>query len=371
MVENKKKKISVVGIVGLPANYGGFETLTEQMVTYLGDDYNFRVFCSSTAYLDQQKTFLSANLEYIPLSANGVRSILYDTWGLLKCLRGKQVVLLLGVSAGLFLPVFRLLSRNRLVVNIDGLEWRREKWGKFARWFLKISEWAAVRMAHEIVTDNEVIHEYIKNEYDRESHLIEYGGDHAKNSPKELPARAYDALPNTVPFDENYAMTVCRIEPENNVGLILEAFCNESLMPLVFIGNWQASEYGQDLLRKYGKCPNIHMVNPIFDIEIINWLRANCSAYLHGHSAGGTNPSLVEAMWAGAPVLSYDVNFNRVTTENKSAYFSTPEEIMTIIKSHSSERIEQLKKDLSEIAGRRYTWKRICSLYQTIFQQCN
>ena len=151
-------KVAIVGTQGVPANYGGFESLVENL---LGDncpeDVEYTVFCSSKDMPDQLSSHKNACLKYIPLHANGFQSIPYDMLSLCRCLKGYDVVMVLGVSGCLFLPIFRIFNRRRLIINIDGLEHRREKWGKLARWVLKTSEAMAIRFADIIIADNKGI----------------------------------------------------------------------------------------------------------------------------------------------------------------------------------------------------------------------
>ena len=161
------KQVAIVGIQGVPAKYGGFETLVENII---GDnccsEVRYTVFCSGKDYATRMKTYKGAQLKYIPLfHANGIQSTPYDILSMLKCLRGYDAVVILGVSGCIFLPIFRLLYRKQLIVNIDGLEHRRAKWSKFARWFLRTSEAMAVRYADVVITDNKGIQDYVTDTY--------------------------------------------------------------------------------------------------------------------------------------------------------------------------------------------------------------
>ena len=158
-------------------------------------------------------------------------------------------ILLLGVSGAICLPIIRLFSKTRIVTNIDGLEWKREKWNFFIKMFLKFSEKLAVKYSDVIVADNKAIADYVKSEYAVESEVIAYGGDHAITA--EL-----------TPIDQNYALALCRIEPENNVELILEAF-SQSDVKLKFVGNWSNSTFGQTMKAKYRIFENIDIIDPI------------------------------------------------------------------------------------------------------------
>ncbi len=174
------KKIAIIGTVGVPAIYGGFETLAEYLTKYLGKKYELTVYCSSKSYSNKIIEYNNARLVYLPLNANGVQSIPYDILSILKALRYADTLLILGVSGCISLPFVKLISRKKIVVNIDGLEWKREKWNKFAKWFLKFSEKLAVKYADAVITDNKVIQNYVLSEYGVKSTLIAYGADHAK-----------------------------------------------------------------------------------------------------------------------------------------------------------------------------------------------
>ena len=160
-----------------------------------------------------------------------------------------------------------------------------------------------------------------------------------------------------------YAFGVCRIEPENNVHLILEAFAQDGAMPLIMVGNWAHSDYARQLQEQYGNRPNITLHAPIYDQAQLNAYRANCALYLHGHSCGGTNPSLVEAMYLALPIAAFDCNFNRETTENKALYFKDAEALHDIVERMNELNLPCIASNMKEIADRRYTWKRIAECY--------
>jgi hypothetical protein len=169
--------ISIIGTVGIPARYGGFETLAENLVKSKTEGMKYTVFCSAKAYQEKPKNYLGAKLRYVNLNANGISSIPYDLICMLLSLRS-DVMLILGVSGSLFLPIIRLLYKGKIITNIDGIEWKRDKWGKMARFILHISEKFAVMFSDVVIGDNQGIIEYIKEMYKREAILIEYGGDH-------------------------------------------------------------------------------------------------------------------------------------------------------------------------------------------------
>lgn len=355
------KQVALVGIQGVPAKYGGFETLVENII---GDncspEVRYTVFCSSKDYATRMDTYKGARLKYMPLfHANGAQSTLYDILSLLNCLWRYDTVVILGVSGCIFLPIFRLLYSKRLIVNIDGLEHKRAKWGKFAKWFLRISEAMAVRYADVVIADNRGIQDYVEETYRKPSELIAYGGDHVQRNVSE--ERLSEILYKYGVTSDDYAVSVCRIEPENNSHIICEAFA-ASGKNLVFIGNWSRSEYSCELKKKYSPCHNIRMVDSVYDLDELYLLRSQCQCYIHGHSAGGTNPSLVEAMFFGKPILAYDVVYNRETTENKAYYFKTTKELIGFLSSDLC-----TGSAMREIAERRYTWKCIAERYEALY----
>lgn len=174
------KQVAIVGTQGVPASYGGFETLVENII---GDncppDIQYTVFCSSKDIPNGKKRYKGCRLKYIPLHANGIQSIPYDIWSLCKVIQGYDTILVLGTSGCSCLPIFRLLCRTRLIVNIDGLEHRRAKWGRMARWILRFSEAMAVRFADVVIADNKGIQDYVYETYHKKAALIAYGGNHS------------------------------------------------------------------------------------------------------------------------------------------------------------------------------------------------
>lgn len=355
------KKVAIIGTQGVPANYGGFESLVENL---LGEncpsDVQYTVFCSSKDMPLRQTEYKGARLRYVPLHANGSQSIPYDIVSMCRCLRGYDVVLVLGVSGCLFMPVFRLLCRSRIVVNIDGLEHRRAKWGKVARMVLRTSEALAVRFADVIVSDNKGIQDYVTETYGKPSELIAYGGDHARRD--LAPEFVAETLARYGVRKGEYAITVCRIEPENNSHVILEAFSRAPEHDLVFIGNWGHSEWSRKLKEQYSGYPNIKILDAIYDLDILYALRSSAGIYMHGHSAGGTNPSLVEAMFFGIPIIACDVVYNRETTENRAAYFRTGDDLLRLLNAPLPSG-----EAMAEIAARRYTWRHVAAQYTSLF----
>jgi glycosyltransferase involved in cell wall biosynthesis len=357
-------KIALLGTVGVPGRYGGFETLAENLVHYHTRSSRrsaLTVWCSGKDNAEHPARFESAELRYVGLRANGVQSIPYDAVSLWQAIHSSHDrIVLLGVSGAMALPLVRLFSRTRIVTNIDGIEWKREKWKGLARAFLRASEWAAVRFSHEVIADNQGIADHVRLTYNADCHVIAYGGDHALAhanqgiSPKGLP--------------ERYALSLCRIEPENNIHTILEAWAQLD-KPLVFVGNWANSPYGRDLKARYAGLSNIYLLDPIYDPGTLYAVRAGASIYVHGHSAGGTNPALVEMMHFGVAVLAHGCVFNRYTTEEKACYFETPDDLARRARNLLPDEAAAIGADMLEIAQRRYKWNQVGQAYFALLER--
>ena len=354
--------VAIVGTQGVPACYGGFETLVENIIgENCSREIQYTVFCSSKDLKAEKhpENYKGARLVYLPLHANGIQSIPYDILSLIKAVEGYDSVLVLGVSGCLFLPIFRHFFKGRLIINIDGLEHRRAKWGRMARLILRSSEKAAVKHADIIIADNKGIQDYVRTTYNKEPVLIAYGGDHAK---LEVPEQCqHEQLEKFGLEKKGYALSICRIEPENNCHMTLEAFAGSGV-PLVFIGNWKHSGYGMALREKYKDVPDIHLLDALYDQTILYTLRINAKVYIHGHSAGGTNPSLVEAMFLGCPILCYDVVYNRATTKDKALYWKSPAELRMLLTTCGADG-----RIMKEIADKEYTWAHIAAQYESLY----
>jgi glycosyltransferase involved in cell wall biosynthesis len=366
MRASTQKKIAIIGTVGVPANYGGFETLAEHLVEDLGHKHDITVYCSGKKYRKSErvKKYKGAKLRYLPLDANGIQSIFYDTLSICHSMLYADVLLILGVAGAWILPFVRLFTNKKIIISIDGIEWKRDKWSLLAKWYLFWAEGLAVKYSHIDISDNEAIQDYTAARYGTLSRIIEYGADHT------LKVSKTNQDIEQFPFIKNlYAFKVCRIEPENNVHIILEAFTKTTKMPLVIVGNWSKSAYGLNLKQQYINHPNIYIFDPIYNQDKLDLLRSNAALYVHGHSAGGTNPSLVEAMYLGLPILAFGVSYNRVTTEGKAQYFYDLDGLVTQVNDLYTIRLKKMGEQMEGIAKRRYVWSHIAFKYELLIKE--
>lgn len=358
-------KVGIIGTNGLPGKYGGWDQLVFHTTNNLKEDFSFIVYTSYSTADPKLKEYNNAKLKIIKFKANGIQSIPYDIASMIHAIFHCDVLFICGTSGCIFLPFVRLFGK-KIVLNPDGQEWKRKKWSKPVQSFLKVSELFGVKFATSVVADNVKIQEYIRKEYNKDSDLIEYGGDQVINVPLSTKTASKYGIE-----DGKYAFKVCRIEPENNIHIILEAFDKNSKVNLVLIGNWNFSEYGKGLRKKYANSKNLILLDPIYEQETLDELRSNCGLYIHGHSVGGTNPSLVEAMNLGLFIVSFDVDYNRETTENKAIYFKNEIELQKILADFTSSKFETeiFKKSMKEIATRRYRWSIITEKYAKVFHK--
>ncbi|MEM7722921.1 MAG: DUF1972 domain-containing protein, partial [Pseudomonadota bacterium] len=276
--------------------------------------------------------------------------------------RKTDVILLLGVPGALALPLIKKVTRARVVTNIDGIEWRRAKWNWLARAVLRLSERLAVRYSDAVIADNQGIVDHVAAQYGIAAEAIPYGGDQALQAAPDT--RALVSLP------DRYALALCRVEPENNVAMILQAWAEHPMpLPLVFVGNWDKTAFGRRMKVVYGRHPHIHMRDAIYDAEPLRAIRDRAALYIHGHGAGGTNPSLVEMMHFGIQVCAFDCCFNRHTTEDHALFFDTATSLVRLVQNLDRGCVAETGPTLREIAKRRYTWEQVGKSYFDVLER--
>lgn len=349
-------RVAIVGTWGVPAKYGGFETLAEQLALNLApDEVRFTIYGQKSAFTEAERAgdFAGHARTWLPLQARGAQSVLHDALQVLRAafLDGQDRLLLLGTSGAWALPIVKLFRPNtRIVSNIDGLEWRRDKFSPAVRMLLKWLERVAVRCSDETIADNEALVPIVREMHDIEPRMIAYGGDQI-------------ALPDDPgPDPEGHFLTLQRIEPENNGAMILEG-ARLAGAPLVFLGNWSGNGFARDLAARYGDVAGITLHPPVYDQSGLAAIRAGSRAYVHGHSVGGTNPSLAEALFHSERILAFDCAFNRATLEGEGAYFADADALARLLVAPDSGRIAP--EALARLRER-YRWRSVALAYRDL-----
>lgn len=356
------KKIAIVGAHGLPAKYGGFCTLAEYLVEYKPEDFDVTVYCVADEFKGGGDTYKGAKLVYLDAPARGIMAWKFHAKGIKHAIQNNvDCILLCGSSGGFSLPFYRNY-KSKFYLNIGGIEWARNKYNFFMQRIVRFLMKVAVNNSGHLVADNVGMKKYIQQEYKRnDSVVIAYGGDQAQKEDASAEVK------KKYPFMKgNYAVAIARIQPDNNTEMLLEAF-KDTKMPLVYIGNWNVNEYGIKTREKYAKEKNLILLDAIYEIHELNMIRSNCSLYVHGHSAGGTNPSLVEAMHLEVPLACYNNGFNNNTTFDKAFYFSNVEELKQIINSKTDEELKQNASTMKLLAVEHYLWETIAKQYYDFF----
>lgn len=316
--------IAFIGTAGVPNCYGGFESFLEFCGPVIARQVkSVTVTCDASLYTDQQPQFQGMHRIFLPVRANGAMSVLHDLLAFFAVFRRSTHIIVLGVSGGAWFPVFRLLCDlfgKRLLVNVDGVEWRRTKFSPTKRLLLRCFDAMAQLCAHVVIYDNAALRDYLWRFALPKAVQIGYSGDHAKR----LPELEGNREPGT-------ALTICRIEPENNVDLMIEGVLRSKLLKYTIVGNWSHSSYGCGLKDRYANNERLELLDPIYDLQRLTELREKCDSYLHGHSVGGTNPSLIEMLFYDCKIFCFDVPFHHETAGSSAQYFRDADDLAVLL----------------------------------------
>lgn len=357
----KKIRLHIIGTHGVPAKYGGFETLADHLCQNLNEEFEITVYCSSKKYDTQLESYFGAELRYIKLGASGFSGIIYDMITYIRSLFTADVILYLSPVGSGFITPLRIFSKTKVIVNHGGLnEWEREKLSWFQKRWAKFNHRIAANFSNMNIADNELYKVSLKENFGADSIVIRYGGNHVRVIDSKAFRQKY-------PFTSaKYAISVSRAQIDNNLHVLLEAWETGINLMLVLVSNWNVSDYGIELKMKYSGKKNITLLDAIYDIEELDFLRGNSLVYIHTHSRCGTAPSLVEAMSLGKAVYSYDVPTNRETTKNMAFYFKTPEDLRLHMANLQLEELHNNEASMLSIAQTEYSWKTIADQYKKV-----
>lgn len=313
-------KIAILGTRGIPNHYGGFEQYAELLSVYLAEAGWEVLVYNSSDHPFKEPDYKGVQIKHVydPERKWGTAGqFLYDLgciWHTRK--QGFDIVYQLGYTSS---AVFNFLFPRKtiIVTNMDGMEWKRTKYNKWVQKFLRFSEWLAVKMSDHLIADSLGIQAYLEKKYKAKAFYSAYTAT-VPAAYKESELGHHSLTKN------NYDLLIARMEPENNIEMIIEGHLKaESTVPLIIIGGIHAP-YGQHLFRKYNAA-NIQFRGAIYEKEVLDNLRHFARLYFHGHSVGGTNPSLLEAMACGCRIIAHDNQFNKTVLNGEALYFSDPD----------------------------------------------
>lgn len=355
------RSVSIIGTRGYPSYYGGFETAVRKLAPYLADQgWAVSVYGRPGGRRDDSTA--DARIRVICTPGLDFKSLSTLTYGLTACLHAMRekpdVALVMNVANGFWLPLL-MLRRVPTIVNVDGIEWERAKWGRLAKTVFKAGARLTARFGTVLIADSVEIQRRWEAEFSRTSVFIPYGGEAADSS---------DAMQDPFPRRE-YVLAVARFVPENSIPEFLDAVRRVAAdFEVVIVGS---SGYGgplelavQALTEEF---PKVHWLGHVADDRRLLALWKNCGVYFHGHSVGGTNPALVQAMANGAPIVARDTVYNREVLSD-SGEFCSPDvdSIETAIRRVMTS--PTLQEQLSISAIRRvaegYTWEAVCRAYE-------
>jgi glycosyltransferase involved in cell wall biosynthesis len=363
-VKPNRKRIHIVGTHGVPAKYGGFETLADFLCQHLGGEFDITVYCNANKYPKREKEYFGVKLKYLKLEANGFKGIIYDFLTYCRAIFYSDIILYLSPVGSGFMTPLKYLTGKKVIVNHGGLnEWEREKLSKLQKKWAKFNHHVAAKFADVNIADNSIYQKSLKENFGASSLLIRYGGDHATKYP--IDDRRFKNKYHFI--QDDYAVSVSRAQLDNNIHLVLEAFEKFKKFKIVLISNWDISKYGIDLKHKYKDHSNMILLDAIYDKQELDYIRGNGLIYIHSHSRCGTAPSLVESMSLGNAIISFDVPTNRETTQNQAFYFSDPLSLTNLLESISEKEMIENRKEMKRIANENYTWEKIADDYRHLF----
>lgn len=357
-------KIGILGTRGIPNRYGGFEQFAEIVSQYwVGMGHEVWVYCGHK-HEYKELTYKGVNRISIfdPEFILGTAGQFFYDLGCIMDARNRNFDVLLQLGYTSSSVWHNLLPKKPLIItNMDGLEWRRTKFSKKVQTFLKRAESWAVRSSDLLVADSVGIQHYLKETYAVDSTFIAYGADIPELVDAELVLATY----KVASFE--YNLLIARMEPENNIEMILDGIIEANHgRPTLVVGN-VGTPFGKYLSEKF-KNPSIRFIGGLYDKNHLDVLRKYCFLYYHGHSVGGTNPSLLEAMASESLICAHKNIFNESVLGSNGLYFSTVDEVkqsqLNPIGEDRFERTQRLKKRIETD----YSWKKIATDYLTCFQ---
>ena len=367
-------KIAFVSTRGIPNNYGGFEQFAEYISVGLAERGHEVTVYSPHYHPFQGNEYKGVKIKHIyspELWMGGsVGSFFYDYACLKDALKKEDFDIIYEAGYTSIIPAYirfnvKNIRRPIFTTNMDGLEYKRTKFNKWVQKFVFWEERMAVKHSHYLIADNMGIKDYYKEKYGKESKFLAYGANiydnYSENYLKEYDLKAGE-----------YLLLVARLEPENNIDMAIEGYIRSQQygkIPLLVVGKTN-TPYGKQLVKTYGKHEYVRFMGGIYDFDKLNSIRHYSYAYFHGHSVGGTNPSLLEAMASDCFILSNDNIFNRSVLGENAVYYCNTEQVTEILNNLDS-TVAQYKKQYTErnleVIRNEYSWEKLVDEHEKYF----
>lgn len=358
-------KIAILGTRGIPNNYGGFEQFAECFGIYLVEQKHDVYIYNSHNHVFQETCYKGVNIihQYDPEDRMGsAGQFIYD----LNCIMDSRkknfdIILQLGYTSSSVWS-FLLPKKAIIITNMDGLEWKRSKYGKTTQKFLKFAEKRAVKSSDHLVADSLGIKQYLKDKYNKEAVYIAYGAESFLKQNENLLSQ-YNVEKN------NYNLLIARFEPENNIEIILDGVVDSEDNKVTLIVGNNDNSFGKYLKKKFSDNQKIRFIGGIYNKEHLDNLRYFSNIYFHGHSVGGTNPSLLEAMAAKALIVAHNNEFNHAVLQENAFYFSNAVEVKNLIETVKRSNHKQIVEDNFHIIIKEFNWNKINESYLRLFEK--
>ncbi len=351
--------IALVGTRGVPARYGGFETCVDEVGSRLAErGHRVRVYCRSQ---DADRPAEYHGMELVHRGAvrrRSLETLSHSGLSVAHLLTHRtDVAIVFNAANSPYLPLIRA-ARIPVATHVDGLEWRRDKWKGAGRRYYRMAESAAVRWSDALIADAQGIADYYRDEFRADTRLIAYGAPRI--------ASGDDLLATVDLTARGYHLVVARFEPENHVHTIVDGYRrSRSTLPLVVVGS---TPYADEYTKRVHALADgrVRFLGGVWDQQLLDQLYANARTYLHGHSVGGTNPSLLRAIGAGAPTIAYDVVFNREVLGQAGAYFETEDDLARRLEDAEAVADDGALRESTRSRALDYDWDDVADRYEAL-----
>lgn len=368
-------KIAFISTRGIPNNYGGFEQFAEYISVGLAKRGHEVVVYSPHFHPYKEDNYKGVRIKHIYSPelwiGSSVGSFFYDFASLRDALKKEKFDIIYEAGYTSIVPAYIWFNVKKIkypifTTNMDGLEYKRTKFNKWVQKFVFWEERMTVKHSHYLIADNMGIKDYYKEKYGKESKFLAYGADIHNDYDSAL-LKEWNLTPN------EYYLLVARLEPENNIVMAIEGYLaskENGRHPLIIVGKTN-TPHGKELVAKYGNEKNVKFVGGIYDFKKLNSVRYFSYAYFHGHSVGGTNPSLLEAMASNCFILAHNNIFNKAVLKKNAHYYSSADEIALMLNDidviANKDKANFIAGNLEEIKNE-YSWEKLVDEHEKYFE---